>query len=412
LRLENAQQSIELAARESFGRLVAYLAVRTGDIASAEDALADALLGALRHWPVQGVPEHPDAWLLTAARRKLADQYRHKQVVRQSASRLKLAHEEVEAEMGERSAIPDERLKLMFVCAHPAIDAATRAPFMLQSVLGLSAEKIASAFLVSPEAMTKRLVRAKLRIKETGAAFRVPFEEELSERLADVLAAIYAAFTLSWQTDMDDSDLPKQLSVEAIWLSRVLVELLPQEPETKGLLALMLFVQSRKGARQTQRGLYVPISEQNVLLWSAAYIDEAEQLLKMAGSDRRLGRYQLEAAIHAVHSNRRLSGMIDWQAIKLLYEGLIEVSPTTGALVAQAAALCQGGRPDEGLSILDAIEQNKINDYQPYWATRAHVLQTLDRNEEAASSYANAIGLSENRAVRLYLIAKREQLKS
>ncbi len=276
---DEGRRAAENAARTSYGRLLAYLARQWRDLAAAEDSLAEAFARALDIWPVQGVPANPDAWLMVAARNRLRDRARAEKTREQTMSSL-LVLSPTETE--EMPVIADKRLELMFVCGHPAIDAAARAPLMLQTVLGLTAERIASSFLVSPDAMARRLSRAKARIKDTGIAFEVPEEDELGERMADVLEAIYAAYGQGWDSAGSDDQTRKGLTEEAIWLARVLVELKPEDPEALGLLALMLFCESRSAARRVE-GRYVPLAEQDTALWNLPMAREAEDRLRKAG---------------------------------------------------------------------------------------------------------------------------------
>jgi len=400
-----AAQAAERAARESFGRLIAYLSARSGDVAGAEDALGEALLLALERWHLEGVPAKPEAWLLTVARRRLIDRARRASIAGGAAERLQLAHEEAMAEAETEAAFPDKRLELLCACAHPSIDPAARTPLMLQTVFGLSGDRIASAFLTSPSSMTKRLTRAKAKIREAGVAFQVPSPDQLQDRLESVLAAIYAAYGLGWDAAFGSGGKDVGLAEEAIWLGRLVVGLVSNEPEPKGLLALMLFSEARRGARRSPTGAFVPVGLQDVSLWSSEMIDEAEALLQEASRAGRMGRYQLEAAIQAVHSVRRHRGHTDWHSILVLYEGLTCLSRSLGARVGRAAALYESGRPEEALTELDEIEAAMVTVYQPFWATRAHILEALNRPEEANSAFARAAGLSEDTAVRSYLLS-------
>jgi len=392
-------------ARESYGRLVAYLSSHTRDVASAEDALSDALVAALTVWPRDGLPQNPEAWRLTTARHSLIDLIRHQQVVVASEPTLLLLREEREATLSAE--FPDERLKLLFVCAHPAIDPAMHTPLMLQTVLGLDAARIAGAFLVSPKTMGQRLVRAKTKIRDGGIQFEVPHDRELPQRLDAVLEAIYAAFGIGWD-DMAGVDQPgRDLAEEAIWLARVLLQLLPDQAEVRGLLALMLHCEARRNARRGPDGRYVPLSKQDTKQWSLPLIEEAECHLAEAFSQGRSGRFQLEAAIQSVHAERARSGRIDWAAIAIFYEQLIRISPTLGTRTGYAAAIAETNGPEAGLAVLDAIESDDISGYQPYWAVRAHLLQWLGKTPEALDAYDRAIGLAEDPAVREFLLQKR-----
>src|SRR5258707_3520422 len=292
---EDTRRTIERVARESYGRLVAYLSSHTRDVASAEDALSNALVAALTTWPRDGVPQSPEAWLLTTARHSLIDLVRHQQVAAASEPTLLLLREE-RKEVTLSPEFPDERLKLLFVCAHPEIDSSMHTPLMLQTVLGLDAARIAHAFLVSPTTMGQRLVRAKTKIRDAGIQFEVPQERELPQRLEAVLEAIYAAFGIGWD-DMAGVDQPgRDLSEEAIWLARVLLQLLPDKAEVRGLLALMLHCEARRGARRGPDGRYVPLSKQDTKQWSFPLIEQAEHHLAEAVIQGRPGRVQREAA--------------------------------------------------------------------------------------------------------------------
>jgi len=407
---EGAQQSthrtVERVARESYGRLVAYLSSHTRDVASAEDALSEALVAALRTWPRDGVPQNPEAWLLTVARRSLIDLARHQQVVLASEPTLLLLREDSN-EMPLSTEFPDERLKLLFVCAHPAIDPALHTPLMLQTVLGLDAARIAHAFLISPATMGQRLVRAKTKIRDGGIQFEVPQEQELPGRLDAVLEAIYAAFGIGWDDMAGTDQRGRDLAEEAIWLARVLMQLMPREGEVRGLLALMLHCEARRPARRGADGRYVPLSEQDSQQWSLPLIEEAERHLAEASSRRRTGRFQLEAAIQSVHAERARSGRTEWKAIVLFYERLIRISPTLGMETVYAAAVGEASGPEAGLVVLDGIDPGTVSGYQPYWAVRAHLLQRLGKTPEALDAFDRAIGLAEDPAVRQFLLQKR-----
>jgi predicted RNA polymerase sigma factor len=392
-------------ARASYGRLIAYLCARTRDVAGAEDALNDALITALATWPRDGIPRNPEGWLLTAARNRLIDRARHERVRAESVPTLELIAGE-SADLTAPDPLPDDRLKLMFVCAHPAIDRDIHTPLMLQTVLGLDATAIARAFLVSPAAMSQRLVRAKMKIQQAGIAFEVPEEHELPRRLEAVLDAIYAAYGSGWEDAAGADPRARDLADEAIWLARVLLERLPEEPEVRGLLALMLHCEARRLARRAA-GRFVPLSEQDPRLWIVAMIEEAERQLASAASKMRIGRFQLEAAIQSVHAERARSGRTNWNAIALFYEQLVRLSPALGALVGRAAAAAEVQGPALSLSLLDAIEPMAVISYQPYWAVRAHLLKCLKRKEEAVRAFDRAIGLTEDAAVRDFLLERR-----
>jgi predicted RNA polymerase sigma factor len=413
----DAHRAAEAAARDCYGRLVAYLSARSRDVAGAEDALSEAFRAALETWPRDGLPAKPEAWLLAVARRQLIDEARHQRVKANAEPILRLVAGRRQAELGydgldtgNDEVFPDDRLKLMFVCAHPAIDAGARTPLMLQTVLGLDAARIASAFLVAPTTMSQRLVRAKTKIRDEAIPFEVPGPGDLAARLGPVLDAVYAAYGTGWEDAAGVDPRRRGLAQEAIFLARILVQLVPEEAEARGLLALLLHCEARRAARRSPRGEYVSLAEQDVALWSRPMIAEAERELARAAALGSIGRFQLEAAIQSVHAERAVTGRTDWEAVAFLYEELARRSPTLGALVGRAAALANARDPEKGLSALDAIDARSIVNYQPYWAVRAHLLARLGSLEAARESYSHAIGLSEDQPVREFLIRSRDRL--
>ena len=375
-------------------------------MAAAEDALAEAFARALDIWPRQGMPANPDAWLMVAARNRLRDGARAQKTREQTASSL-LVLTPTEAE--EMPMIADKRLELMFVCGHPAIDAAARTPLMLQTVLGLTAGRIASSFLVSPGAMGRRLSRAKARIKDTGIAFEVPEEDELVERMGDVLEAIYAAYGQGWDSAGSDDQTRKGLTGEAIWLARVLLELRPNDAEALGLLALMLFCESRSAARRVE-GRYVPLALQDTALWDLPMAREAEDNLRKAGGLKQPGRFQLEAAIQSVMVQQRLTGADLRLPAWTLHGLLAQKAPTIGNLVGLAAATAEAHGPQAGLDELGQLPEAVTGDYQPFWALKAQLLQQQGADPQAtATAFRRAIGLTEDSAVRAWIIGKSMQ---
>jgi RNA polymerase sigma-70 factor, ECF subfamily len=401
--LSAASAAAERVARQSYGKLVAFLAARTRDVAGAEDALAQAFAAALTQWPVEGVPATPEAWLLSVARRRLADVARSRRRDEQAADVLSLLADGP----AEDSVVPDRRLELLFVCAHPGIEPAARAPLMLQCVLGFDAATIASAFLVAPATMSQRLVRAKTKIRQAGIAFDLPTREQLPARLNAVLEAIYAAYAEGWTDPTGAEARGRNLAEEAIWLGRLLAVLMPQEPEALGLLALMLHAHARRNARRDAAGNYVPLAQQDVGAWDAGMIDEAEALLRAAGAMGRPGRYQLEAAIQSAHSVRRAGGDPDWRAIAQLSEKLHQLTGSPVAALNRAVAIAA---TDGAAAALDALaplaDDPRLADYQPYWAARAELLAQAGAPQEAARSYERAIGLERDAAVREFLQRK------
>ncbi|MEL6683571.1 MAG: DUF6596 domain-containing protein [Pseudomonadota bacterium] len=401
----DAQARAEDVARATYGKLVAMLACKTGDIIAAEDALADAFVAALKTWPERGIPDKPEAWLLTVAKNRRIDQARRdaRLVITDEAETMADAHviEPEEAKM-------DERLKLMFVCAHPAIDAAIRTPLMLQTVLGLEAEQIAGALLVKPATMAQRLVRAKKKIKSAGIPFVVPDTDAYPERMSAVLEAVYGAYAVDWlQGDGD-------LSHEAFFLSNILAELAPDNPETLGLTALIGFIEARRDARLSD-GVLVPVPEQDVELWDSQLIERSVSLLTQASLKRAQkgvpGRFQLEAAIQSVHAARSVTGKTDWRALSQLYQGLMQAYPSIGGAVSRAAVVAEDAGPAEGIKMLDLINFEGMDLYQPFYAVHAHCLAELGRTADAAEAYAKAVSLCTDRPSKLWLEKKIENLR-
>jgi RNA polymerase sigma-70 factor, ECF subfamily len=392
----------EQVARRSYGKLIAFLAARTRDLAAAEDALSEAFAAALANWPRTGCPQNPEAWLMTVARRKFLDANRA-QYREEASDSLEDTANAIEAAV-DFEIIPDRRLGLMFACAHPAIDRAVRAPLMLQTILGLDAARIASAFLISPATMSQRLVRAKQKIRQAGIPLEIPQCSELSTRLDTVLDAIYAAFAEGW-IDAAGTDIARRdLAEEAIYLGRIIVALMPDEPEAVGLLALMLHAEARRSARRNREGDYIPLAQQNTALWNAQMIAEAESILDHAGTMKIVGRYQLEAAIQSAHASRALAGRSDWAAIVELYDALLAMSGSPVAAVNRSLAIAELHGPQRALQDLDAVANDpRLVEYQPYWAARADLLARTNAREESFRAYSIAIGLERDHAVRRFL---------
>lgn len=414
---ERSREAAEAVARRSYGKLVAFLAARTRDVAGAEDALSEAFAAALAEWPRQGVPRTPEAWLLTVARRKLVDAIRRRNTAHEGAEAVALLAEELAG--GEAHDIPDDRLRLMFACAHPAIDAAVRAPLILQAVLGFDAATIGSAFLVAPATMGQRLVRAKSRIRAAGVPFSIPERDELPERLDAVLEAIYAIYAEGWFDPLGGQARSRELAEEAVWLGRLVVSLLPEEPEARGLLSLMLHASARLDARRDENGRFVPLDRQDPARWNAALVDEAEAQLIRASRSGTFRRFQLEAAVQSVHAARRFTGRTDWAAIVQLYDALLRMTGSVVVAINRAVALARVDGAAKGLAALDALSgdarmvdfQPRIVDFQPYWAARAALLAEAGNAREAVPAYRRAIGLESDPAVREFLQRRLAELE-
>jgi RNA polymerase sigma-70 factor, ECF subfamily len=411
-------QTIERIGRECYGRLLSILAARSNDLAAAEDALSEAFAEALSRWPEAGIPDNPGAWLLTTARRKRLDGFR-RSIIQQGAiehighaiagEESRRINSQREMDSDSMIEIQDERLKLMFVCAHPAIDETIRTPLMLQTLLGLDAARIASSMLVAPSTMGQRLSRAKRKIRDAKIPFQIPNKEELDTRLASVLEAIYAAYGLGWDDPGCTSDATTSLTSEAIWLARTTIDLLPNHPEALGLLSLMLFCDARSSARRDDFDRYITFDEQSLDKWDVRKIEEAEILLRQASKMGEVGPFQLEAAIQSAHTYRRITGQNNWNEILHLYEGLLRYCQTFGALIGHALALAETDGPQAALSQLDCLDCERVKSHLPYWAARAELLSRSGRLAEANEAFSRAIGLASDPAVRSFLQERSKQ---
>lgn len=397
----NAGRVAERAARLAYGRLVATLAARTRDIAAAEDALSEAFASALKAWPVSGVPASPEAWLLTAARRTLIDQDRRRSTAEAAGPDLLLQIEEAAMD-GPDPDMPDPRLGLLFLCAHPAIDPGVRTPLMMQAVLGLDAARIAQVSLVRPAAMSARLVRAKAKIRDAGIPFGIPGKEARVGRLGSVLSAVYGAFTAGWAGPVP-GEAGASLAREAEWLARLIASALPESGEAQGLLSLIVFCEARRPARTGPGGEYIPLSEQDTALWDAGMIAEANMLLRKAAAAEDTGRFQIEAAIQSVHTMRAATGETDWGVLLTLYDALMKVAPSLGAAIARAAVLGDMGEPERGLAALADLPADRVGDHCPYFATRGHLLVLAGRPIEARAALLRAAELASDPAARDWL---------
>jgi RNA polymerase sigma-70 factor (ECF subfamily) len=388
------RREIEQAAREAYGRLAALLARRAGDLQIAEDALGDALLKALETWPQEGIPANPVAWLHTASRRNLVGVWRKAEV----RDRKAVALEALQGLEQEGDGWPDARLRMLFVCAHPALDPGIRAPLMLQSVLGLSAEEISERMLLPPKTLGQRLWRAKQKIREARIPFVTPELPELPARIGAVLDAIYGLYGAGWS--MDGAAVVR--AEEALWLSSLVRRLLPGDAEVQGLHALLCYAEARRAARLTDDGVYVPLSEQNTGRWSAPLLAQAREALRAASALRVVGPFQLEAAIQDATVEGLRQGRPDPEALALLYEGLFRLSPTLASGVGRAVALAEVRGPQAGLDALDALSTQGV-DYQPYWAARAALLDRASQPAAAREAYLRAIERTREAPVQAFL---------
>lgn len=401
----------ELAARDSYGRLLALLVATTRDIGAAEDSLADAFERALRTWPTQGIPERPEAWLLTVARNRLRDEWRSARVQRTDAL-------DVERDAPpylddpDLDEIPDHRLALMLACSHPALDRSLHTPLMLNTVLGCTAEQIGRAFAIPTSTMATRLVRAKKRIKAAGIPFRVPGRGDLPARMTSVLEAVYGTYVIGWGTT---GPQPRAIGSPALQLAELVSDLAPTDPEAQGLAALVELSTARTPARTDSSGLFVPLPEQDPSMWHGELIERAHAHLRQAHALGHVGRFQLEAAIQAAHCARRDTGKTNWPTLLSLHRALNTLAPSLGGSVALAVVIAEVEGPTAGLQHLQTVDRHyraTSRRFQPAWAARAHLLHQLGRNIEAIDAYDQAIKLTHDPSARRHLQAQQHALRT
>lgn len=403
-----SRDEIERVFRHAYGRAVAVLVRRCGSIDAAEEAVQDAFLAAVDRWRSGGIPPSPAGWIITTARNRVIDRLRREMLRddrhREADALLRLGDD---ADAVDEGAVPDDRLRLIFTCCHPALAPAARVALTLRLLGGLTTAEIARAFLVPEATMAQRLVRAKAKIRDAGIPYRVPVADDLAERLRGVLGVVYLTFNEGYAASGGDTLIRQPLCEEAIRLGRLLVELMPDEPEVLGLLALLLLGHSRRAARLTADGELVPLAEQDRSRWDQALVAEGQALVRRCLRIQRPGPYQIQAAIHAVHSDAPTTASTDWRQIVQLYDQLLAVSPGPVAQVHRAVAVAEVHGPDVALAVLDGVA---AADYYLFHAVRAELLRRLGRHGEAAGAYDAAIARCGNRVERAFLAGRRAEL--
>ncbi|PRZ41529.1 RNA polymerase ECF family sigma subunit [Antricoccus suffuscus] len=411
--MSDVEEAITRAHHEEWGRVVAALTRRLGDLDLAEESAAEAFATAVERWPVDGVPPNPGAWLTTTAHRKAIDRIRreNKRDDKQKAARLMYGDEAPEP----LGAIDDDRLRLIFTCCHPALALETRVALTLRMVGGLTVPEIAAAFLVREAAMEQRITRAKAKIKAARIPYRMPSADDLPARVSGVLAVLYLVFNEGYlTTGPDPAPVRHDLTAEAIRLARLVHALLPEDGEVTGLLALMLLTESRRAARVSAGGELVILNEQDRGAWDATLIAEGHRLVRerlvAAAAGAKPGRYQILAAINAVHTSARDVRETDWSQVVALYDQLVGLDPSPVIALNRAIAVAELDGPEVALATVDGLAA-RLTGYRPYHVTRADLLRRLGRSSESRKAYDKAIELAGNAAETSYLKRRRDQLR-
>lgn len=397
---------VERVFRIEYGRAISVLTGVFGDIDVAEDAVQEAFATAAQRWPEAGVPPSPAGWIITTARNKAIDKLRRESVREQRHAQAALLH--AEREPVEEGAVRDDRLRLLFTCCHPALATTAQVALTLRLLGGLTTGEIARAFLVPESTMAQRIVRAKAKIRDAKIPYRVPYEAELPDRVRAVLAVIYLVFNEGYLASSGAELVRRDLCAEAIRLGRLVVELMPDEPEAQGLIALMLFTEARSEARTGTDGALVTLADQDRSRWDRALIAEAQTIVRRCLRRNQPGAYQIQAAISAVHSDAGTAADTDWQQIVLLYDQLLTVAPTPVAALNRAVAVAEVDGAEAALPLIDELP---LEEYHLFHAVRANLLRRLGRTAEAAEAYESALDRADNAAEATLLRRRLHELR-